>query len=400
MALQFVYTNQDFVTDVRRSSDSSSGMAPAPTRFDTSLQAGWTDRMERGLFRYHLTDLETRIVPGASGFIAQLNIKRGTERRKPQEIQSIQQEFNAGQFNFNKISPGEVIFDMIKDTGRDPAECQGGQSGQPWRMMVLVNVSPLEFGHCLFVPSPSRCLPQILNRFTIQVGIESVLLSSDPGFRVGFNSLGAFASVNHLHLHGYYLDYELKIESMPVKPLLPEKGFHRLLGFPTGFLFYAEAEDVDKVATAISEVTDFLVADNVAHNVFMTRGCPPLDLTQNHQDRRLRKGVRIAVWPRKSSFGAKDKSAFTVAFCELGGHVPFKNKQDYEIAEKDIVDTIQKYLLPDEEFHKLEQQLTRRLIEGRDCPALRAVSMAVSHMHVRSARRRRCHSSPCAADGT
>ncbi|XP_044050200.1 GDP-D-glucose phosphorylase 1 isoform X2 [Siniperca chuatsi] len=361
MPLQFVYSNQDFVTDVCRSSGNSLGMASPPAKFDTTIQAGWTDRMDRGLFRYHLGNLQTRILPGPHGYVAQLNVQRGTERRKPQEILSIQQEFNAKQFNFNKISPEEIIFEMIKDTeGRN----EKGQLHQPCRMVVLVNVSPLEFGHCLFVPDPSRCFPQVLTRFTIQVGIESVLLSSDAGFRVGFNSLGAFASVNHLHLHGYYLDHELKIESMPVKPLVPEKGFYRLLDFPGGFLFYTESEWVEKVARAICQVTDFLVDSNIAHNLFLTRGCPPCDHVQNEEDHCSRKGVRIVVWPRISCFGAKEESAFNVALCELAGHLPFKNKKDYELTtEKDVKAIIQRYLLPDAELLTLEQQLTRHFMD-------------------------------------
>ncbi|XP_035520989.1 GDP-D-glucose phosphorylase 1 [Morone saxatilis] len=360
MPLQFVYSNQDFVTDVRRSSGNSLGTASPPVKFDTTIQAGWTDRTERGLFRYHLGDLQTRILPGPHGYVAQLNIQRGLERRKPQEILSIQQEFNAKQFNFNKINPEEIIFEMIKDTegGNDKV-----QSHQPCRMVVLVNVSPLEFGHCLFVPDPSRCFPQVLTTFAVQVGIESVLLSSDPGFRVGFNSLGAFASVNHLHLHGYYLDHELKIESMSVKPLAPEKGFYRLLDFPRGFLFYTDSERVEDVARAICRVTDFLVDGNIAHNLFLTRGCPPCDRRQNEEDHSSRKGVRIAVWPRISCFGAKEESAFNVALCELAGHLPFKNKKDYELAtENDVIGIIQRYLLPDAEFRTLEQQLTRHLM--------------------------------------
>lgn len=361
MPLQFVYTNQDFVSDVLRSSGNSLGTASMPAKFDTTIQAGWTDRMDRGLFRYPLGDLQTRIMPGRYGYVAQLNIQRGLERRKPQEILSIQQEFNAKQFNFNKINPEEIILEMIKDT-------EGGhekrQLDQPCRMVVLVNVSPLEFGHCLFVPDPSDCFPQVLTRFAIQVGIESVLLSSDPGFRVGFNSLGAFASVNHLHLHGYYLDHELQIESMPVKPLVAEKGFYRLLDFPGGFLFYTESEWVEEVSRAICQVTDFLVEGNIAHNLFLTRGCRPCDRRQNDKDHRSRKGVRIAVWPRISCFGAKEESAFSVALCELAGHLPFKNKKDYELTtEKDVMDIIQRYLLPDAEFHTLEQQLTRRLTD-------------------------------------
>lgn len=363
MALQFVYSNQNFVTDVRRTTGNSPGMASPPTSFDTTIQAGWTERLKRGLFRYHLGDLQTRILPGPHGYVAQLNIQRGIERRKPQEILSIQQEFNAKQFNFNKINPDEIIFEMLKDAvGGSTSHENGKQLHQSGRMVVLVNVSPLEFGHCLFVPDPTRCFPQVLTRFAIQVGIESVLLSSDPGFRVGFNSLGAFASVNHLHLHGYYLDHELKLESMPVKPLLPKKGFYRLMDFPTGFLFYTETDGVEEVARAICQVTDFLVDGNIAHNLFLTRGCPPCDRVPREKDRNSRKGVRIAVWPRISCFGAKEESAFNVALCELAGHLPFKNKKDYEcIAEKDVVDIIQRYLLPDGDFLRLEQQLTCHL---------------------------------------
>ncbi|XP_058501155.1 GDP-D-glucose phosphorylase 1 [Solea solea] len=361
--LQFVYTDRDFVTDVCRSSGNSTGKPSSLAQFDTLLQTGWTDRMERGLFRYNLGDLQTRVIPGSRSFVAQLNIQRGTEKRKPQEILSIKQEFNPRQFHFNKINPEEILFEMIKDTDGGTALQNGGQLLQPSRMTVLVNVSPLEFGHCLFVPDPSRCLPQVLTRFTIQVGIESVLLSSGTGFRVGFNSLGGFASVNHLHLHGYYMDHELKIESMKVKPLVPEKGFYRMCDFSAGFLFYTESEEVEDVARAICEVTDFLVDGNIAHNLFLTRGCPPCDHIESEDNVCVRKGVRIAVWPRLSCFGAKEDSAFNVALCELAGHLPFKNNRDYELStEKDVTDIIQKYLLPEDGMQALEQQLTRLLL--------------------------------------
>lgn len=365
MPQRFVYSNGDFVTDVSRPSSNSLKKPSPPATFDITIQTGWTDRMERGLLRYHLGDLQTRILPGPCGFVAQLNIQRGTERRKPQEILSIQQEFNSSQFNFNQINPDEVLFYMMKDTeGSSAARDNDTHVCGPCKMVVLVNVSPLEFGHCLFVPEPSLCLPQVLTRFSIQVAIESVLLSSDPDFRVGFNSLGAFASVNHLHLHGYYLNHQLHIESMPVKPVLPEKGFYTLLDFPAGFLFYTESEEVEKVAEAVCQVTDFLVNSNIAHNLLLTRGCPPSDRMQSERDCSLRKGVRVAVWPRVSCFGAKEESALNVALCELAGHLPFKNKTDYENAsEKGVMEIIQRYLLPDGDFLRLEQQLTRHLMD-------------------------------------
>ncbi|XP_056138398.1 GDP-D-glucose phosphorylase 1 [Lampris incognitus] len=359
----FTYSNQDFVADLYRAKKDAAGTVPTSSNFDTVLKAGWTDRMSRGLFRYHLGDLQTRILPGRRCYVAQLNIQRGLQRRKPQEILSIRQQFNATQFNFNKINPREVIFEMAKRPGHCAASAENERSCEPCRMLVLVNVSPLEFGHCLFVPEPSRCLPQILTRFAIRTGIESVLLSADPGFRVGFNSLGAFASVNHLHLHGYYLNHELHVEWMTAKPLVPERGFFRLAEFPAGFLFYTEADDVEKVAGAISQVTDFLVDANIAHNLFFTRGCSPYEV-EDENEHTPKRGVRIIVWPRKSCFGAKEGSAFNVALCELAGHLPFKNRDDFDhMTEKDVMDVVQGYLLPNEELLKLQQQLTAHLTD-------------------------------------
>lgn len=355
MTLQFVYGDQDFITDVLRTPETLSKLS----KFDETIHDNWKDRMDRGLFRYRLGDLPTRIIPGQHGYVAQLNVERATEKRKPQEILNIQQEFNAKQFNFNKVNPEEIIFEMTKDSG-------GNEKGrdQPGKMVVLINVSPLGFGHCLFVPDPSLCFPQVLTKFAIQTGIESVLLSSDPGFRVGFNSLGAFASVNHLHLHGYYLNHELKIESKPAEPLVPEKGFYHFPDFPGGFLFYTESEGVEDISRTICEVTDFLVSNNIAHNVFLTRGHPPCDHTQIEESHQSRNGVRIVVWPRMSCLGAKELSAFNTALCELAGHLPFKNKTDYEVVtEEDVKNIILSHLFHKDELHTLEQQLIQHLMD-------------------------------------
>ncbi|KAM9807791.1 GDP-D-glucose phosphorylase 1 [Neosynchiropus ocellatus] len=358
MPLQFAYSHKDFVINVRRKTGNDPREDFPPTPFDTTIKTEWTDRQEKGLLRYTLGDLQTRILPGPHYFVAQLNEKRGIERRKPQAVCSIRQKFNGELFNFNKIKPDEVILEMSKSEGCSEED---GETA-PCKMVVLVNVSPLEFGHSLFVPDPPLCLPQVLTRFAIQSGIESVLMSSDPGFRMGFNSLGAFASVNHLHLHGYYLDHELYIETVPVTPLLPDIGFYSLSDFPAGFVFYAESGGVDEVAKAVCRVTDFLVDADVCHNLFLTRGCPPYSPERGRMDRSLRSGVRIVVWPKIACFGAKEETAFNVALCELAGHLPFKNVDEYERATEDgVLDIIQKFLPPKEDFLKLEQQITQHL---------------------------------------
>lgn len=351
----FTYTNKDFVYDVSRINGKTTDV---PSRLDVALRCGWTEKMNLGLFRYHLGDLEARVLPGECGYIAQLNIQRGIERRKPQVILSIQQQFDPNLFNFNKISSSEILFEMHKQISSEK-DC--ARNGTCATCVVIINVSPLEFGHCLLVPEPSRCHPQLLTPLALQFGVESLFLSADPGFRVGFNSLGAFASVNHLHLHAYYLNHPLRIESACTEVILLKKCLFRLMDFPKGFMFYTEGkEEARAVATTVCRLTDHLVERNIAHNVFMTRGCHPD--SENTAQYSLRHGVRIFIWPRVSCFGAKEESAFNVALCELAGHLPFKHREDFESLDEDGVKAIvQRYLLSDEEFADLQKEIVEKL---------------------------------------
>lgn len=437
MTSRLVYSGRDFRTDVVR----GARRTEEPSTFDALLTSGWRDRMRRGdVFRFRLDELRTRRIAGPRSYVAQLNVRRGAERRRPQEVLSVAQPYDAQLFNFNTVmDSAEVLFEMIRDGGSDGEGGGGGLGSQMSRdtgsggegggaglgsqmsrdggsggeggggglgsnmirdggsggeggggglgshmirdggsdgdgigsqrgvVVVVVNVSPLEFGHCLLVPEPSRCLPQVLTPLAVRTGVEAVLLSSDPGFRVGFNSLGGFASVNHLHLHGYYLDHELLLETVPVQPLVPQKGFYRLTQrlMPRGFLFYTEPGDLDKVARVVFQVTDTLVRGGVAHNLFVTRGCPPSHEGDDTQERSAaRSGVRIALWPRRSCFGAKEESAFNVALCELAGHLPFKLRPDYEtMTEEEVTEVVQRYLLPEEDYVRLEKQLVADVID-------------------------------------
>ncbi|XP_075714254.1 GDP-D-glucose phosphorylase 1 isoform X2 [Rhinoderma darwinii] len=339
------------------------------SHFDRTLQSKWVEKMERGLFRYPLWSLQTKILPGSVKYVAQLNVKRGIERRKPQDIKSIQEKFNPSQFNFNKIKDEEILFQMVRSPteevsggayiGRNPNHDSALPSSRHNRTLVVINVSPLEFGHVLFIPDPSLCLTQILTPDLTLLGLESLLLSGHPGFRVGFNSLGGFASVNHLHLHGFYLDEELLIESAQSKPLCPDINFHLLTHFAApGFFFYTDGKDLMFVSQRICQVTNYFVRRNIAHNVFITRGSDPA----NSGGLESREGIRVVIWARQSCFGAKEESAFNVALCELAGHLPFKNEEDFEtLTEESVISIVRSYLFSDDEFRTLSLELVEYL---------------------------------------
>ncbi|XP_068413944.1 GDP-D-glucose phosphorylase 1 [Eschrichtius robustus] len=309
------------------------------SRFDSALCLAWRQRMELGLFRYCLGELQTQTLPGAVGFVAQLNVERGVQRRSPQNIRSVRQAFDPEQFNFNQIRPGEVLFRLHREPDLPSALQQDD-------ILVVINVSPLEWGHVLLVPEPARGLPQRLLPGALQAGVEAVLLSLHPGFRVGFNSLGGLASVNHLHLHGYYLAHRLPVEGAPSEPLDPGGRLHLLQALPApGFLFYTSGPgpDLEALVSRVCRATDYLTDHEIAHNLFVTRGAPPGKTSSSS----ALTGVRVILWVRKSSFGMKEGEAFNVALCELAGHLPVKTSQDFSsLTEAAALAVIRDCLLP------------------------------------------------------
>lgn len=320
------------------------------SRFDTALRSAWRQRMELGLFRYRLGELQTQTLPGAVGFVAQLNVERGTQRRRPQNIRSMRQPFDSEQFNFNKIQPGEVLFRLRREPG---VPCVPQQED----ILVMINISPLEWGHVLLVPEPAQGLPQRLLPGALQAGLEAVLLSAHPGFRVGFNSLGGLASVNHLHLHGYYLDHRLPVEWAPSKTLDPGGHLHLLQAVPApGFLFYTSGPgpDLEALVSRVCRATDYLTDHEIAHNLFVTRGAPPGKTSPSS----ALMGVRVILWARKTSFGIKEGEAFSVALCELAGHLPVKTSQDFSsLTEAAALALIQDCLLPPAQAEEVQAAL-------------------------------------------
>lgn len=226
--------------------------------------------------------------------------------------------------------------------------------------LLIINDSPLEQGHVLLVPEPEKLLPQTLTRASVLRALELVLLSSDPAFRVGFNSLGAFASVNHLHLHGFYLRHRLEVEWAPTEPLGVNGAgplVHRLCGHYTrALVLYSDGGDYEEVADTLLAIIHLLLDRSVAHNLLLTRGCA---LGPQPPDPDSRDGVRLILWPRRSCFGAKDGSAFNVAFCELAGFLPVKTAPDFEtLTEESALRIIGEHLLPAEEFQQLCTEIT------------------------------------------
>merc|ERR1719483_1007920 len=113
-------------------------------------------------------------------------------------------------FNFNKIDESkELVCQLVnKDRAR-----------QMERDILIINVSPADNGHSLLVPQVEAGLPQVLTNHSILLSLEVMKLSTSPHIKMAFNSLCAYASVNHLHWHLYYQPHLLPTQSLPLLPV-------------------------------------------------------------------------------------------------------------------------------------------------------------------------------------
>ena len=102
------------------------------------------------------------------------------------------------------------------------------------------------------------------------------MLSGVYNMKAAFNSLCAYASVNHLHWHLYYLSspFHLPVETCSAKPLDVDEECFELQDYSAkGFAFQIHSvDDIEKIAKKIHLITQLLCDMNVAHNLFITRG--------------------------------------------------------------------------------------------------------------------------------
>lgn len=131
---------------------------------------------------------------------SKLNVERSTLRRHPQKITSLVSEFDENRFNFNKINENEYLLECISETRKIP------------RISFLINNSPLTRYHSLVCPDLRSNYAQVLTFNAIKCAVDIMLGFDDSKFKIAYNSSGAFASVNHLHMHLLYIEAELIVE--------------------------------------------------------------------------------------------------------------------------------------------------------------------------------------------
>ena len=87
------------------------------------------------------------------GYLVQSQLERARLRRPPQSMMSIKQQFDKEKFNFNKIDESKELVCQLVNTDREAEQVE--------RDILIINVSPIERGHCLLVPQVEAGLQQV-----------------------------------------------------------------------------------------------------------------------------------------------------------------------------------------------------------------------------------------------
>ncbi|XP_076243071.1 GDP-D-glucose phosphorylase 1 isoform X1 [Calliopsis andreniformis] len=286
------------------------------SNFDSVLKEKWNEAQKKGVFRYILNIRNSKVLDGKYQFFVQLNIDRGYSRRSPENITSMTQPFDEKSFNFTKIAPEEEIMNL--DNGSE-------------ENVIAVNVSPIEYCHSLLLPQKCKKLPQVVTKYSLYKAVEIFSLSCSLDIRVIFNSLCAYASVNHLHWHLYYLKQRMLLEYIDLEDYAGNVKVLRNYPAKGYCIKYSDTQNIEDFITWAFLIIDYLQRKQIAHNVYITRA---KSNNEEYGD------LRIYIWARKFSTGIKDISAFNPAVCELFGHVTVKSEEVYNSLTEEYIANI------------------------------------------------------------
>ena len=192
--------------------------------FDEAYLASWWQLLRTpGVFRNPLYSMTQRrpLAGQAAGAITQFNEEHLKNKRPsglPRAAADLRvvRGFDPALFNFTRAAPSEVLLRVALvegDASAPPRVLWSAASGgaplvlQPGERehLLLANISPILGAHGLLVPACHECLPQVLTTPALITALRVMALAERPDFHLGFNSLAAWASVNHLHFHATYI---------------------------------------------------------------------------------------------------------------------------------------------------------------------------------------------------
>lgn len=178
-------------------------------------------------------------------------------RNATQKIKSVYKKFDEKGFNFNKP--------FLKTERFKKCKCVGIE------VSLFYNKFPFVPCHTLLVPEQEKNHPQFLRKKFHYYASD--LIKSIDGFAIGYNSIGAFASVNHLHFQLF-----VENEQMPVCSNIWKHNGGKKEYPAKCFLFTSKAKSWQLIS--------YLHKKNIPYNILYTKEKTyifPVNFQKNHR---------------------------------------------------------------------------------------------------------------------
>ncbi|XP_039055688.1 GDP-L-galactose phosphorylase 1-like [Hibiscus syriacus] len=185
--------------------------------------------------------------------------------------------------------------------------------------------------------------------------------AGNPYFRLGYNSFGAFATINHLHFQAYYLDVPFPIEKAPTKKLTTLKDeviISELLNYPVRGLVFEGGYTLQDLSYTVSDACICLQENNIPYNVLIS-DC----------------GKRIFLLPQcyaeKQALGEVSpellETQVNPAVWEISGHMVLKMRKNYdEASDENAWRLLAEVSLSDERFREVNELIFEAIANGED----------------------------------
>ncbi|KAI6670602.1 hypothetical protein NL676_005487 [Syzygium grande] len=259
-----------------------------------------------------------------------------------------------------------------------------------WESAVCL-VSPIEYGHVLLEPRVLDCLPQRIDHTSFFLALSLAREAADPFFRVGYNSLGAFATINHLHFQAYYLDSLFPVEKVPslrvMTSVIVQRNVvvSRLLKFPVRSLVFEGGDTLRDLSNAVANSCIRLQQNNIPFNVLIS-DC----------------GKRVFLFPHvlqeKQAQGEVSQELLETqvnpAVWEISGHIVLKRREDFENALEDYAwRLLAEVSLSEESFQEVKAHISEAaglheidteaysLHQNEEAVPTSSAPTATSHLH-------------------
>ncbi|GMI81915.1 VITAMIN C DEFECTIVE 5 [Hibiscus trionum] len=300
---------------------------------DAVLLSQWEDRMLKDLFQYDVTTSEIKVITGKMKFLSQLNEGQRPDHQSKSEGNTLH-EINPLVFDCMK-HPEELLF-CLASSKKAKSELTSSASVPGSAILVIINVTPVEYGHVYLVPCASNKLYSILDARSIEISTRLAAEFNNQSFRLFYNCYRPNCSA--VYFEAFYLPHPLPVELQPVSTFFGSgrRGIQicSIIDYPIKTLSFKTTHNLKILAAAISEICFHLDEKNVQYNLMISDS-----------------GKRIFLFLQKTCAASRAISAW-----ECGGYFLFADRYEFDqMTEAAMLNRLSSFSLDDYDFEAVKQ---------------------------------------------